>query len=219
MQNTVETLSQQAVKAALSKEWYKAIGLNEEILKEDPQNISALNRLGRAYAEIGDTASARKYFKATLRLDPINLTAQKNLTELGKFHKDIEETGLPAQASFVIEPATTLKVKIKFQKNFSSKDFYAGFTFNVSLDKNRQLVLKQNETLVALVDKNSAQTLTPLLSDTWKGKATLLSGKGKSGTVLLKSPTPIFKDKKQEIRPYTKHEHLEEIEMEIPEEE
>jgi hypothetical protein len=42
-----------AIRAALSGDWEVAVEINLEILSNSPQNIPALNRLGRAYTELG----------------------------------------------------------------------------------------------------------------------------------------------------------------------
>ncbi len=72
-------LTTQAVSAALNNNWQEAIKLNLSILKENPDNVEALNRLARAYKENGEIKLALKNYRKVLVLDRFNPIAQKNL--------------------------------------------------------------------------------------------------------------------------------------------
>lgn len=76
----------QAIAAALSSDWKRAIEVNQSILKEDPKNINALNRLGFAYLNLREIKKAKEALEKVLKLDPFNPIATKNLRKL----KDIE---------------------------------------------------------------------------------------------------------------------------------
>ena len=72
-------LAQQAIYNALSCEWVKAVNVNEEILKENPSDIDALNRLARAQAELGKFKKARISAQKVIKIDPFNTIATKAL--------------------------------------------------------------------------------------------------------------------------------------------
>jgi len=74
--------AQSAIKAALNGEWNEAIEFNLQILKENPENIQALNRLGRALAAIGQTKNAKKTWNKVLKLDRYNAIATTQLEKL-----------------------------------------------------------------------------------------------------------------------------------------
>ena len=78
-------LSQQAIDAALDSEWEKALKLNKQIIKIEPQNVDALNRQARAYMELGKGNLAKKYYSEVLKFDPYNPIAQKNLKIIKSF--------------------------------------------------------------------------------------------------------------------------------------
>jgi hypothetical protein len=78
----LKTLETQAVQAALSANWEKAIDLNKQILKTNDRNIEAYNRLGRAYSESGEVDKARSSYRSVLRVDPYNSISLKNLERL-----------------------------------------------------------------------------------------------------------------------------------------
>jgi len=87
--NMTDDLTQQAITTALVQDWKEAVKCNEQIVKANPENIEALNRLGHAYLELGKAETAKKYFNKVLKLDPYNQIAQKNLLTIAtkKFSK------------------------------------------------------------------------------------------------------------------------------------
>jgi tetratricopeptide (TPR) repeat protein len=72
-------LVQKAINAALQSEWQAAVDLNLQILEQDPQNLDSLNRLARAYLELGDIAKSKKLYKEVITIDPYNVIALRNL--------------------------------------------------------------------------------------------------------------------------------------------
>lgn len=75
-------LHQQAICAALSAKWLEAISLNEQILKTEPKNVDTLNRLARAYFELGQMKKAKEASEEALRIDPYNQIAFKFLKRI-----------------------------------------------------------------------------------------------------------------------------------------
>lgn len=73
------SLAQQAVTSALSGNWDMAIEMNLAILKDNPKDLDALNRLARAYAEKGQIGKAREEAEKVIKLDPFNSIATKAL--------------------------------------------------------------------------------------------------------------------------------------------
>lgn len=74
-----DDLAQESVLCALSGNWPKAVELNQKILRSEPQNTDALNRLARAYSEIGKTQLAKKTSQEVLKTDPFNSIALKSM--------------------------------------------------------------------------------------------------------------------------------------------
>lgn len=72
-------LRQQAIQAAMNCLWQEAISFNRQIIKADPENVDALNRMARAYFELGDLVKSKKYYNLSLGIDPYNPIALKNL--------------------------------------------------------------------------------------------------------------------------------------------
>lgn len=70
-------LHQTAINAALTSNWQQAIDFNLEILEAEPKSVEALNRLGRAYFEIGKLSESKESFDKSLINDPYNQIAAK----------------------------------------------------------------------------------------------------------------------------------------------
>lgn len=75
-------LKSQAVQTALLGNWKNAIVLNQELLKEDPNDIETLNRLAFAYSVVGKVKDARSVYQKVLAIDSQNPIALKNLKRL-----------------------------------------------------------------------------------------------------------------------------------------
>ena len=73
------SLAQKAVALALSGNWHEAIEVNLEILSTNPEDIDALNRLARCYAETGLIEKAVKTTQKVLEIDQTNSIATKCL--------------------------------------------------------------------------------------------------------------------------------------------
>lgn len=74
--------TEQAVKQAQEGKWEEAVATNRNILSLFPQEAEALNRLGKAFNELGQYAEARQAYSLTLKVNPKNTIAKKNLARL-----------------------------------------------------------------------------------------------------------------------------------------
>ncbi|GAC1356671.1 MAG: hypothetical protein NVS4B11_29330 [Ktedonobacteraceae bacterium] len=81
-----------AVKQAQEGLWEEALITNKNILSLFPQEPDALNRLGKAYSELGQYAEARQAYSLSLKYNPKNIIAKKNLDRLSL----IQEVPTPA---------------------------------------------------------------------------------------------------------------------------
>lgn len=101
----------QAVSASLAENWEEAVLLNTQILEEDPDNIPALNRLGRAYAELGQKESAKEVYSQVLSLDKYNAVAGRGLKTL-KTLIEINKTVLLSDEDFIEDSGTTRSTQL-----------------------------------------------------------------------------------------------------------
>ncbi len=71
-----------AVRLAMDGEWAEAARLNREILEAAPDNVEAMNRLGKALTELGEFGAALDAFRRALVFSPDNPIAVKNVDRL-----------------------------------------------------------------------------------------------------------------------------------------
>lgn len=71
-----------AVRLAMNGEWAEAAQFNREILEAAPDNVEAMNRLGKALTELGDPGKALEAFRRALVFSPDNPIATKNVDRL-----------------------------------------------------------------------------------------------------------------------------------------
>lgn len=88
-------LNEQAIDATLKSDWEIALKINKQIIKEDPQNVDALNRQARVYMEMGKSNLAKKYYSEVLKFDPYNPIAQKNLKIIKSFKSSSTNSYVP----------------------------------------------------------------------------------------------------------------------------
>jgi tetratricopeptide (TPR) repeat protein len=100
-----------AIQAALEANWELAVELNLGILDEDEHNIAALNRLARAYTELGQKDAAKTVYQKVLSLDKYNAVALKNLKVLP--HQKITSGDIVrSREDFIEEPGKTKAVNL-----------------------------------------------------------------------------------------------------------
>lgn len=80
----------QAIQTALMGDWNTAILLNQELLKENPEDLETLNRLGFALTVVGKVNDAKKIYRKVLEIDNQNPIALKNLKRLNESKKNIK---------------------------------------------------------------------------------------------------------------------------------
>ena len=74
-------LAQEAILHALRGNWEEAVKINTKILDDQPNDVDALNRLAKAYAEVGKFKKAISSSQKVLKLDSFNTIATKALTK------------------------------------------------------------------------------------------------------------------------------------------
>lgn len=75
-------LSRDAIDLALKGEWERATEVNRAILELFADDVEAMNRLGKAYMELGKYDDARDVLGNVARITPYNNIAKKNLARL-----------------------------------------------------------------------------------------------------------------------------------------
>ncbi|MBU0998633.1 hypothetical protein KJ570_03835 [Patescibacteria group bacterium] len=103
-----DILAQKAISEALSGNWKEAININLQILKKLPKDIPSLNRLARAYTELGEIKKAKIAAEKVMKNDPINNIAQKTLEKIkGLTEGETISSGPSSAQVFLEEPGKT----------------------------------------------------------------------------------------------------------------
>tara|TARA_Y100000590_G_scaffold469346_1_gene656401 strand:- start:12558 stop:13391 length:834 start_codon:yes stop_codon:yes gene_type:complete len=97
-----------AVLQAMQGKWKDAIKLNQEIISENPNDVDAYNRLGKAFSEIGEIKKSKNAFGKALELSPQNVIAKKNLTRINLMvdTKTKPKNALPSNLIVSVEKST-----------------------------------------------------------------------------------------------------------------
>lgn len=98
--------SEKAINLAMQSRWEEAVAVNRQILEMFPNDVDASNRLGKALMELGRYREAREAYNQSLKLDPVNAIAAKNLQRLSRLQEEAEVAGpapSPVDPSLFIE--------------------------------------------------------------------------------------------------------------------
>jgi tetratricopeptide (TPR) repeat protein len=74
--------AEEAIQLALESNWQEAVTINRTILDTYGPDEDAYNRLGKALSELGRLEEALEAYGETLKLNPLNVIAQKNQRKL-----------------------------------------------------------------------------------------------------------------------------------------
>ena len=107
--------NQEAIQAALEGLWEKAATLNAALFEDYPDDIDVLNRLAKAYTELGQINKAHSTYTKVLEVDAYNPIAMKNLERLSTLRgssKAKETNSKPIDPDvFLEEPGKTKTVE------------------------------------------------------------------------------------------------------------
>lgn len=92
--------SKEAIGLALKGQWETATVVNQRILELFPDDVEALNRLGKAFLELGRYSEARIAFERATQIAPYNSISKKNLERLGH----LQEASPPPKQGKVVTP-------------------------------------------------------------------------------------------------------------------
>jgi tetratricopeptide (TPR) repeat protein len=154
-----------AVKQAQEGQWEEAVSTNKNILNLFPQECDALNRLGKAYTELGQYAEARQAYSQTLKYNPLNGIAKKNLERLDSL-QEVPVVAVPASMDRIDPRAfieETGKTGVTELINLAPASVLARVSYGdrVSLQVNGHRLLVQNAAgeVIGQVDPRLANRL------------------------------------------------------------
>lgn len=152
----------QAIQTALKGDWQKAIELNTQILLEEPNDIDSLNRIGFAYASMGNLKQAKNTYQKVLSLDAHNPIALKNLKRLtgidGKTIPSISFT--PMNNIFIEEPGKTKVIElINIADHKTIGKLRCGETLSLQVKRMKIFVLDQEKQYIGMLPDDLSKRL------------------------------------------------------------
>lgn len=76
------SLQTQAINTALTGDWAEAVKLNKSLVKDNPSDVDALNRLAFAFSVLGKAKEAKLNYQKVLKIDPLNSIALRNIKRI-----------------------------------------------------------------------------------------------------------------------------------------
>ena len=144
-----------AVRLAMNGEWAEAAQLNREILEAAPDNVEAMNRLGKALTELGEPGRALDAFRRALALSPGNPIAAKNVERL------LAESNTPQPRS-CNGAGSTLKPRMFIAESGKSADVTLLASTGLNPSPGTPVTLEANgSTLGVMAPDNSCLGLVP----------------------------------------------------------
>ncbi|MFO8010703.1 MAG: tetratricopeptide repeat protein [Dehalococcoidia bacterium] len=210
--------SDEAINLAVQGRWEEAVAVNKEILELAPNDIEALNRLGKALSELGRYSQAREAYQKVLEIDHHNRIASKNLQRLSLL-KDGERAGREPQgidSRFFIEETTKAR-RVNLHKLGSEEvlgRIAPGGAVYLRVNNGKLHVVSDKGDYVGEVEPKIGARLARLMEGGNEYKAAIVSLKQQEVKVIIREtyqhPSqaghPSFPPPKtvEEIRPYLK---------------
>lgn len=185
-------LKTQAIQTALVGNWEEAIKLNKELLKEDPQDVEALNRMALAYTILGKSTSAKTTYKKVLEIDPLNSIAIKNLKRIkpeGKGKKDELVTNITIQVNNIFLEETG-KTKIVDLINLAQSEVLSklktGQSVDLSIKRLKIFVHGDSNSYIGVLPDDIGKRLIKFINGGSKYEAFVKSAKHNAVSIFIR---------------------------------
>jgi len=182
----IQNLTQNAIKAAVTKKWQEAVETNEKILELSSNDIPTLNRLGIAYSMIGKQSKASSSFKKVLELDPKNQIAKNNLTRL----RVVKDQGLinsqVTNIFFVEEPGKSKVIPlVSIGEPTVLSSLNIGEPVEITPNKHKIKVCSQKQQFIGYLPDNISHRLLQLFKGGYKYRGFMKSINPKAPFVFI----------------------------------
>lgn len=182
--------SKEAIDLAMQGKWQDAVEVNREILDNFPRDVDASNRLGRAYMELGQLASATEAYSRTIELDPYNAIANRNLrriSDIDQSDSDDVDTDEVAPRQFIEEigkSGTTSLLDLAPKEKRAR--MVSGDKVFLKVDNNSLIVENRRGEYMGRVEPRYAQRLVRLILGGNEYSATIVTSKVDTLSVIIR---------------------------------
>ncbi len=155
-----------AIQTALTGDWELAIQLNEEILRENPQDIETLNRLAFAYTVAGKVKEAKRTYQKVLDIDTFNPIALKNLKRLGGTLAPHKSSNIyPFDSDLFLEESGKTKIiaLVNAAQPKLLKALQAGQLLSVCVKRSKVFILDSDNQYIGMLPDNTSSRLIKLI--------------------------------------------------------
>lgn len=181
-----------AIETALQGDWEQAVKLNKELLKENPEDVEALNRMGLAYMVLGKNTNAKSTYKKVLEIDPLNSIAIKNLKRIkpdGKKNKKEPEANFIIQVNNIFLEETG-KTKIVDLINLAQAEVLlklkTGQAVNLSIKRLKIFVHGETNSYIGVLPDDIGKRLIKFINGGNKYEAFVKSAKHNGVSVFIR---------------------------------
>jgi tetratricopeptide (TPR) repeat protein len=177
-----------AIQTALTGDWKSAIEVNKSILKENPKDVEALNRMALAYMIIGKSKDAKDAYQKVLDIDPLNSIALKNIQKLkGDASKQDGENIVVQVNNIFIEE--TGKTKVVELINLAQAEILSTLRTGQAVDltaKRLKIFISQGKKYIGVLPDDIGNRLTKLIKGGNKYEAFVKSASHQSVTIFIR---------------------------------
>jgi len=180
----IQTALHQAIAAAKQQNWAAAVEHNQTILELSQTDLGALNRIGVAYLQLGETKKAQDSFNAVLAIDKSNVIAKKNLSKSKNHQLPISPTF--CDQDFIEEPGKTKTVELH---RLAGKNILDGLAIGQACElkpKSRYISIESSGVYIGALPEDISFRLAKLVETGNKYTACVRSFSGNHCSVYLK---------------------------------
>lgn len=161
-------LKDKAIQAMLLGEWKNATSLNKALIKDNPNDIDALNRLAYAFTILGRIKDAKSTYRKVLRLDILNQIAIRNIKKLTDLRpRQIAKNGIPIKGVNSTFLEETGKTKIIFLVNTAQPKIIALLTTGqpviIAIKRGKIFIQDQNKQYLGVLPDDIGKRLIKLM--------------------------------------------------------
>lgn len=163
-----QPLKTQAIQTALTGDWENAVNFNQQLLKENPDDIETLNRLAYAMMAMGKIKKAKDIYLKVLKIDTKNPIALKNIKRLSeKRNGDRQNLVFDPQENFdALFLEESGKTKIIELINVAEPkficDLQSGKSLNLNIKRLKIFALDDKNHYIGMLPDNIAKRLIKL---------------------------------------------------------